>query len=378
MNTCALLLLAAIDLVSDGKPVLRIATDEHPQSVEAARTLERAVVLISGAALPTEGAGAPLRFERTDEPGYVIRRDGDGAVISGRDVLHAVYDLLEGWGCDLDGEKPRWAERASLSLEETEFRPKRRLLSAGTAPATRRHDGVTFELAEYDAVRETARANRETFGWEIRVESRSFDDFLPPALFEEHPEWFALRGGERAPRGNFSLLNTDARRHYLDAMSAWLADHPGSGRPVVVPEGDDGLVRAVPRDRRTGNLRIAVARGGGAPPGPAFRDPRDGIDAQTGARSGSEERVRSFSARAQGLGAPGDLRTRSGSEAVGHRESLDRARGRGRCRNRSGTGVLVRLALALPRRGARKREALPRRGTPERRTGAGAHLAARG
>jgi len=226
VTACALLLIAAIDLVSEGKPVLRLAWDEHPQSAEAARTLERAVVLISGAALPTEGAGAPLRIERNDTPGYVIRRDGDGAVIAGRDVLHAVYDLLEGWGCDLDGTEPRWAERANLALDEVEWRPKRRLFTAGTMPAARRHDGVTFELREYEAARAGVRADRERFGWRIRVESRTFDDFLPPTLFETHPEWFALRGGERAARGNFSLLNTDARRHYLDAMTAWLAEHP--------------------------------------------------------------------------------------------------------------------------------------------------------
>ncbi|MEE8105543.1 MAG: hypothetical protein V3T86_08430 [Planctomycetota bacterium] len=226
MNACALLLLAAIDLVADGKPVLRVASDEHPQSAEAARTLERAVVLISGAALPTEGAGAALRFERNETPGYVIRRDGEGAVIAGRDVLHAVYDLLEGWGCDLDGDEPRWAERANLTLPELEWRPKRRLFTAGTLPAARRHDGVTFGLRDYEAARADVCSAKERFGWQIRVESRTFDDFLPPTLFDEHPEWFALRGGERAARGNFSLLNTDARRHYLDAMTAWLAEHP--------------------------------------------------------------------------------------------------------------------------------------------------------
>jgi hypothetical protein len=58
------------------------------------------------------------------------------------------------------------------------------------------------------------------------VASTTFDDFLPPELFEAHPDWFALRDGKRVPRGNFALRNPEARAAYLDRLEGWLATHP--------------------------------------------------------------------------------------------------------------------------------------------------------
>jgi hypothetical protein len=73
-------------------------------------------------------------------------------------------------------------------------------------------------------------------GLRVRVASTSFDDFLPTALFEAHPGWFAERGSGREPRGNFCLSCAEARAACLDAVGAWLDAHPEAEALGLWPE----------------------------------------------------------------------------------------------------------------------------------------------
>jgi hypothetical protein len=226
-----LVLLCAIDLVADGRALLRVEHDGSPPARHAAELLRRHVVLMAGVALPAEGSGPALRFERDGFPGYeIVERDG-GVLVRGDDPVRAAYDLIEGWGCRFDegaAEVPR-AER--LSLEARTARRERVLfVEAGAGAGPRPYDPSL--PAQGAAVRGLDRYRMEDFaaarelGYEVRVASTTFDDFLPVARFDAHPEWFALRDGTRVPRGNFALQNPEARAAYLDGLAAWLEAHP--------------------------------------------------------------------------------------------------------------------------------------------------------
>jgi len=224
----ALLLLAAIELVQGGLAVLRLEHDGDAVAVRAASILRHHVTLITGAALPETGAGPALRFERTTAPGYAIRPDGSGAVVAGRDLVRAAYDLLETWGCDFVGPAPRLPRRTDLQVAPGEWRPARTLTWEDSEPLPHLPiDGVSVRGPDsYDRQRDPLVTEAARHGWRLRVVSPGFDPFLPAARAEEHPDWFALRGGRREARGNFCLSNRAARAACLDGVAAWWEAHP--------------------------------------------------------------------------------------------------------------------------------------------------------
>jgi len=215
----------ALDLVAGGEARARLETDASPAASAAAETLRRHAVRMTGVAVPRgSGAGPAVRFATTDFPGYEIRVTEDGAVVAGDDPLRAAYDLLRAWGCRFgpDEAVPR---RETLPVRARRWRRERVLYRAAHAfdpsfPA----EGIAVH--GLDAYRPQRLAEARALGRRVRVASTSFDDFLPVALFEAHPEWFARRGGERTPRGNFDLTNDAARAALLDRLGRWLEDHP--------------------------------------------------------------------------------------------------------------------------------------------------------
>ncbi|MHC4224696.1 MAG: DUF4838 domain-containing protein, partial [Planctomycetota bacterium] len=219
------LLLAAVELVADGESRLRIEGDGSEAARRAVALLKRNVVLMTGAALPETGTGPALRFVQTAAPGYTIRMSGADVVVEGDDVLRAAYDLLEGWGCRFDGEEPVTPRKPNLKIEPQSWRRQRELYVETdrfdpSFPAT----GIAVFGIEGYAAPDFAPAR--ALGYALRVASNTFDDFLPPELYEEHRDWFALRRGKREPRGNFALTNPAARVAYLDAVERWLEAHP--------------------------------------------------------------------------------------------------------------------------------------------------------
>ncbi|MEM8885251.1 MAG: hypothetical protein AAGD14_14380 [Planctomycetota bacterium] len=222
MPSIAFLLLLSVELVSDGQAKLALTHDESPAGAAAAELLRRHVVLLSGVALPTEGLPATLHFERTDDPGYTIEQRGDGLHVHGRALTVAVLDLLHGWGCRFEGAKPHLPRSTSLTVQPTRWQGSRPLYLESDridllAPAT----GVARV-----GLSATVPARARALGYTVRVASPSFDDFLPPSLHAKHPEYFALRRGERVARGNFALTNAAARARYLDAVEAWWSKRP--------------------------------------------------------------------------------------------------------------------------------------------------------
>lgn len=229
----ALLLIAAVELVAGGEARLRVETDGSEAAKFAAEVLRKHVVLMTGVALPATGTLPPLRFQSTRREGYAVRPEGSGVVVEGRDLARAAYDLLEAWGCRFETEHV--PKREGLSIEAREWRPKRELwVERSEFDPSIAGTGVAIHgLASYLPERFRLAIR---LGYPLRVCSESFDDFLPPSHFEEHPEWFALRQGERAARGNFALTNPAARSAYLDALGLWLEAHPEVAVTGIWPE----------------------------------------------------------------------------------------------------------------------------------------------
>jgi len=219
------LLLLAVTIVQDGKPQVRLEHDGSPAAEAAAEVLQRHVVLIAKTALPKDGGLPALSFAQNSFDGYRIEAHEGGMRIEGRFPVVAAYDLLREWGCRFGGAEPHVPGRTDLAVEPRVWRNERPLYveSARLDLATPATGIAARGLGSYPR---TVHGRARQLGYRLRVASTTFDDFLPVSLFEEHPEWFALRRGERRPRGNFALTNADARTGYLDRVEAWLDDHP--------------------------------------------------------------------------------------------------------------------------------------------------------
>jgi len=235
VTSLLLIALAALPVVEDGKPRLRLEDDGSPAARAAAELLQRHVVLLARTALPTEGDAPPLRIESGSFDGYRIEPHEGGMRITGRFPTLAVFDLLRSWGCRFEGDEPHLPKRDDLDASPVTWRNDRPLYVEADGvdplmPAT----GVA--VAGLRAYEQFPAERAHALGYRIRVASTSFDDFLPVTLFERHPEWFALRRGARHPRGNFALTNAAAREAYLDRAGQWLAAHPEVDRLGLWPE----------------------------------------------------------------------------------------------------------------------------------------------
>ena len=158
-----------------------------------------------------------------------------GATVRGDDPVRAAYDLLAGWGCRLHGPDPSIPRRDKLAVAAATRRRARELWIEAdrfdpTLPA------IGAAVRGLDAYRPERFREALALGYRVRVASTSFDDFLPPAAFDAHPEWFALRDGGRVARGNFALCNEAARAAFLDRVEAWLVAHPEVDRLGLWPE----------------------------------------------------------------------------------------------------------------------------------------------
>ncbi len=251
MTPLVFVMCAAIEIVGDGQPRVHLETDGSPAAKHAAELLRKHVVLMTGVALPSLGKGHALRWERTTWRGYRITTNADTGhtLIAGDDLVRAAYDILARWGCRMDVEPPHIPRAKRLAITARDVPRVRDLFTQRAFDPTWPVQGWSVVgLRNYDAAKARAVA---ALGYRVAVASDTFDDFLDPALFEQHPEWFAKRGERRVPRGNFALLRAEARAAYLDALGAWLVAHPEVHRVGIWPEvttvwDDDAVAAGIP------------------------------------------------------------------------------------------------------------------------------------
>ncbi len=240
----------ALDLVAGGQARARLEPDGSRAAALATETLRRHVVLMTGVAVARgAGAGPTVQFARTDFAGYEIRATRNGVIVSGDDPVRAAYDLLRNWGCRF-GSEPHIPKKTTLAIRPGSWRREHTLYhEADRFDPSFPTEGIAVRgLSSYQPLRFSL---ARELGRKIRVASTTFDDFLPPALFREHPEWFARRGEQRVARGNFALENAAARAEYLNRVAVWLEKRPevevlGLWPEVTTVWDDDALALGAP------------------------------------------------------------------------------------------------------------------------------------
>ncbi|MGC9318883.1 MAG: DUF4838 domain-containing protein [Armatimonadota bacterium] len=249
----------------DGRPLATIVIPDEATSSErfAAEELRDYVEAISGAQLgiAAEGAaaqGARVLVGRTEpassalaelgddeSEAFVVRADGEALILAGasdRGTLYAVYDLLEqDLGCRWLGPGPEWEEipsRPSIEVGEIDRveRPamKYRFLRM-TIPAERGDfyaDCLSWAVKNRVNIGAGWPPTRlpESFarrgGFRAWMNPHVLHNILDPEEhFDEHPEWYALRGGrrQRAERGGFQQVCT-TNPEVVEAMAHGLGE----------------------------------------------------------------------------------------------------------------------------------------------------------
>ena len=200
-------------------------------------------------------AGEPVRAGLgTDEPeAFAVRTVGDDLVLTGasdRGTLYAVYDFLEqDLGCRWLGPSELWEEIPSLAtIEFGEIdRVERPAMRWRFLRMTRGGDEGTWD---HDCLSWAAKAKINIgSGWpqeelpDSYIERGGFRAWMAPHVlhhildpdeyFDEHPEWYALRGGERKrmPKaGTQQLCTTNPE---VIEMVAWGLGEMFDARPDV-------------------------------------------------------------------------------------------------------------------------------------------------
>ena len=235
----ALLLCAstgsALRITDAGEPVAQIVTPAEPTATEqfAAEELQSYLRQISGATLTiatepdaAEGprlligrtqAGLALPVEGDETEAFIVLCAGDDLILRGtgdRGTLYAVYDFLErDLGCRWLGPGPLWESIPSAgtidigALDRTESPDMRyRYLRMTYDNETREPFADCLSWAGKQRINIGAGWPQEELP-ESFVKRGGFRAWMAPHViqhaldpdvyFEEHPEWYALRGGER-------------------------------------------------------------------------------------------------------------------------------------------------------------------------------------
>jgi len=252
--------------------VIFIPGDADVVTSFAASQLQDYLEKITGARLPikAQGPGAntkpAIQFQVQSDPvlvydGFRIKISKSGILLTAaktRGLLYAVYTILEDAGCAFvyPGENEEIVPKdVSLSLP----------VGNRTLVPAIEHRGLTF----YGLQASSLELGRKIIDWMAKnrlniimpsedrpsdcpgpahashwsqvggellgeVQKRGFvidmsehctHVFFPHSLFAEHPEWYALNGGERK-LGQMCYANPEAIEYYANAQAAYAAKHP--------------------------------------------------------------------------------------------------------------------------------------------------------
>jgi len=263
--TVACLILAAgcstvrpVRIASAGKPLCRVLIPQRQAEAldPVAQELRAELRKATGASLPLAqvsalpespavvlgtadvfpGRAAAFGLNRLGPEGIAVCSEGGRLWLLGNSptaVRHAVYTFLEHIGFRWYFPDPVWTvvpERPDLTVRlrlvtEPAFAWRRIWYGWGPRTPKLRRD--------YDA---WMRRNRQ-FGT-FRVDcGHAWARYVPPRLFSEHPDWFALVKGKRKPP-QLCVSNPEMQQKFTDGVLALLRKHPD--RMMVSVEPNDG------------------------------------------------------------------------------------------------------------------------------------------
>ena len=242
-----------ITLVDRGKPaaVIVLSAEAAPSEKRAAGELQHFLQEMSGALLPIEAEGAPVRgtrvlvgrsgavdalkpgiaFDSLADEGFVLKTVGRDLIIAGgrrRGTMYGVTALLEKLGC-------RWVAPDASRI------PKLATIRVGPLdevqkPAFEYRDVYIAEAWDKDwAARNRlngamARLDESTGGKiEYYPFVHSFYELIPPKQhFAQHPEYFAFVDGKRRDdKAQLCLTNKELVHVAARQVLQWIAEHPG-------------------------------------------------------------------------------------------------------------------------------------------------------
>lgn len=206
---------------------------------------------------------ASIEIAHGDDPageGFAWQSD-DGAVRivadGPRGALHGAYDLLEALGFawpapgeaetvipETPDELPAARPRQSPALAGRSLILGHHAFMAAAADwivwaARNRLNTIFFHIdehgaglgaipaAQWQARRGEAVALARRYGLTLELGGHGLAALLPRAAFEDHPDWFPLRGGRREKRFNLNPLAAGALGAVRANARAWLAANPG-------------------------------------------------------------------------------------------------------------------------------------------------------
>jgi hypothetical protein len=227
-------------------PLMQKAADElrhHLARLRCAHAITKVTISHGG-----DGDG----FSWAHNQGHVtVTADGP------RGALYAVYDLLEALGFAWPGPGETHIIVPTKTADLPPHRARQAPALAGrsliighhafmadaadwiTWAARNRLNTIFFHIDEHGAglgavpavqwqpLRSEAVALARDFGMVIELGGHGLPKLLPRGLFEQHPDWFPVRGGQRDKRFNMNPLSPDALAHVRSAARAWFSANPG-------------------------------------------------------------------------------------------------------------------------------------------------------
>ncbi len=246
-KTAAVRILPDIVLAQNGESVYRIIIPSaaSQQEQKAAAVLQDYLLQISGAAIPIISAGkqrSPYEIilgqnERLDEvgvsvsfnelgaDGFVITTDSLRLIIAGgndKGTLFGVYTFLEKYlGCRMYAPKVKIIPRQDTILlgkiNDREV-PKIKYRTI--------HYKVAWdaEYVDWHKLNHDAEGERPAWGTWVHT----FNSLVPPEVyFKDHPEYFALRDGQRNPT-QLCLTNPAVLKVVIQNLRRQIAQNPGA------------------------------------------------------------------------------------------------------------------------------------------------------
>jgi Domain of unknown function (DUF4838)/Glycosyl hydrolase family 67 N-terminus/F5/8 type C domain len=246
-KTADVKILPGIILAQNGESVYRIIIPSaaSQQEQKAAAVLQDYLLQISGAAIPVISAGkqrSPYEIilgqnERLDEvgvgvsfnelgaDGFLITTDSLRLIIAGgndKGTLFGVYTFLEKYlGCRMYAPKVKIIPKLdTILLGNINDREVPKIKYRTT------HYKVAWdaEYVDWQKLNHDAEGERPAWGTWVHT----FNSLVPPEVyFKDHPEYFALRDGQRNPT-QLCLTNPEVLKVVIQNLRRQIAQNPGA------------------------------------------------------------------------------------------------------------------------------------------------------
>ncbi len=226
----------ALELVHNGETNYLIVVRKEATEAEkfAATEFQKYVKKISSVSIPIVNETSDLGISpiikigtaQLDPDQIEIKVDGNNLILSGgsdQSTLYAVYEFLETY-LNCKWYSPVVEEIPELKVVEIS---KDLYYSYSPEITTRTvHSSLFYENADFAAKQ---RVSTDAFPHYVPIARvHTFQRFIPEEIFyEEHPEYFALRGDTRLPT-QLCLTNPDVLRIVRDSVASFFEKYPES------------------------------------------------------------------------------------------------------------------------------------------------------